>query len=129
MTFQLVALVGLILLIIGGLVRIKARLELKKKAGFDSLSKTAKLQIVEDHQLVTDGIFGHIRHPIYLGEILRNVGITVFFSSIYGFLIILLSFFFLLVRIELEEKMLISGFGKNYYEYKKKTRKLIPYLY
>ena len=117
------------MIIIGGLVRIKARLEFKKKARFNSLTKTAKLQIVEGHQLVTDGIYRHIRHPIYLGEIIRNIGITVFFSSIYGFLIILLSLFFLLVRIELEEKMLISAFGKNYYEYKHKTRKLIPYLY
>lgn len=120
---------GLILLIIGEVIRIKARLELKKKAGFDSLIKTAKLQILEDHQLATDGIYRHIRHPIYLGEILRNIGIAVFFSSIYGLLIILLSLFFLLVRIELEEKMLISAFGVNYYEYKKQTRKLIPYLY
>ncbi|MCW3998105.1 MAG: isoprenylcysteine carboxylmethyltransferase family protein [Candidatus Bathyarchaeota archaeon] len=127
--FQFIAILGLILIIFGGLIRMKARIELKKRAGFSSFFGTAKLQIVEDQKLLTDGIYKHIRHPLYLGEILRNLGIAVFFTSIYGFLIILLSFFFLLVRIEIEEKMLLLAFGKNYLLYKKKTRKIFPYLY
>jgi protein-S-isoprenylcysteine O-methyltransferase Ste14 len=117
------------LIVFGGLIRTKARIELKKRAGFRSFFGTAKLQIVEDQKLLTDGIYKHIRHPLYLGEILRNLGIATFFASIYGFLIILLSFFFLLVRIEIEEKMLLLAFGKNYLLYKKKTRKIFPYLY
>jgi protein-S-isoprenylcysteine O-methyltransferase Ste14 len=117
------------LIVFGRLIRIKARIELKKRARFTSLVKPAKLKMVEDQNLLTDGIYKYIRHPLYLGEILRNIGIAVFFTSIYGFLIILLSSFFLLVRIEIEEKMLISAFGKNYIHYKKKTRKIFPYLY
>jgi protein-S-isoprenylcysteine O-methyltransferase Ste14 len=107
----------------------KTRIELKKRAGFNSIFRTAKLQIVKDQKMLTDGIYKHIRHPLYLGEILRNLGIAVFFASVYGFLIILLSSFFLLVRIEIEEKMLILAFGKNYMQYKKKTKKIFPFLY
>ncbi len=107
----------------------KARLELRKRAGFRSLIDTSKLQKIKDHQLLRDGIYKHIRHPLYLGEILRNLGIAVLVSSFYGVLIIGLSSFFLLIRIEIEEKMLISAFGKYYKEYKKKTAKLVPYLY
>ena len=127
--FKFMAIGGLILIIMGGVLRMKARLELKKRAGFTSFIESTKLQIIKDHHLLNNGIHKHIRHPLYLGEILRNLGITIFFSSFYGALIIGLSSFFLIMRIEIEEKMLISAFGKYYKEYKKKTMKLIPYIY
>ena len=107
----------------------KARLELRKRTGFNSLFETSKLKIIKDHQLLMDGIYKYIRHPLYLGEILRNLGIALLLSSFYGVLIIGLSSFFLLMRVEIEEKMLISAFGKYYKEYKKKTKKLVPYVY
>jgi hypothetical protein len=47
LTFQVFALAGLSILLIGGYLRMKARLELKKKAGFNSLTATTRLQIVE----------------------------------------------------------------------------------
>ena len=127
--FQVFAVVGLFLLLTGGFIRIKARLELKKKARFSSLTGTAKLQIVKEHQLVKDGLYKHIRHPLYLGEILRNLGFVVIFSSVYGILIVLLASIFLLFRIEIEEKMLIVVFGEEYKKYKRNTKKMIPYIY
>lgn len=127
--FQVYAVAGLVLLLVGGLIRFKARLELKKKARFGSLAGTGKLQIVKEHQLVKDGLYKHIRHPIYLGEILRNVGLVVIFSSVYGTLIVLLASIFLLFRIEMEEKMLTVVFGKDYKEYKRNTKRILPYIY
>jgi len=127
--FQVYAIAGLLLLLTGGLIRMKARLELKKKARFKSLLGTAQLQIVKEHQLVKDGLYKHIRHPLYLGEILRNLGFVVIFSSVYGTLIVLLASIFLLFRIEIEERMLIVVFGEEYKEYKRKTKKIIPYIY
>jgi len=76
--FQAFALVGLFLLLTGGYLRMKARLELKKKAGFSSFAETARLQTMESHQLVKDGLYKHIRHPIYLGETVRNFGLVSF---------------------------------------------------
>lgn len=107
----------------------KARLELKKKAGFGSLVGTAKLKIVKGHHLVKDGLYKHIRHPLYLGEILRNLGVTIIFSSMYGTLIVLLASIFLFFRIDIEEKMLVAVFGEEYKEYKRNTKKIIPYIY
>ena len=127
--FKIFAAVGLPLLLVGGLIRMKARLELKKKARFGSLIGTGKLQIVKEHQLVKDGLYKHIRHPLYLGEILRNLGFAVIFSSVYGTLIVLLASIFLLFRIGIEEKMLVVVFGEEYEEYKRKTKRLIPYLF
>ena len=73
-SFQIFAIAGLLLLLIGGIIRMKARLELKKKAGYGSLVGTAKLKIVKEHKLVTDGLYQHIRHPLYLGEIEKPRG-------------------------------------------------------
>ncbi len=107
----------------------KARLDLKKKAGFSSLVGTSKLQIVKKHKLVKDGLYRHIRHPLYLGEIVRNLGFVLILSSIYGILIVLLASSFLLFRIQLEEEMLVSEFGTEYEEYKRKTKRIIPFIY
>jgi len=107
----------------------KARLELKKKAGYGSLVGTAKLKIVKEHKLVKDGLYKHIRHPLYLGEILRNLGVVVIFSSVYGILIVLLASTFLFFRMDIEEKMLISVFGEEYKKYKRNTKRLIPHIY
>jgi protein-S-isoprenylcysteine O-methyltransferase Ste14 len=90
-SLQIFAAPGLILLIVGGLIRMKARLQLKNKAGFDSLVETSKLKIVKEHHLVKDGLYKHVRHPLYLGEILRNLGFAIIFSSVYGTLIVLLA--------------------------------------
>ncbi len=129
LNFQVFALVGLFLFVIGGYLRFKSRLQLKEKARYESLAATAKLQIVKDHQLVKDGLYKHIRHPIYLGETLRNFGIVTFLSSIYGILLIAAATIILLFRIEIEERMLVEAFGEDYREYQKNSRKIIPYVY
>jgi protein-S-isoprenylcysteine O-methyltransferase Ste14 len=127
--FQIFAVPGLILLIVGGLFRMKARLQLKKEAGFESLVGTSRLKVLKEHHLIKDNLYKYVRHPLYLGEILRNLGVVLIFSSAYGTLIVLLGSFFLLFRIEIEEKMLIGFFGEEYEEYKRKTKRLIPYIY
>lgn len=119
--------IGIILLVMGGSLRIISRKTLMK-AGFDMIN-SYKLQIVEGQRLITSGIYGHIRHPLYLAEINRNIGFALIFSSLYGVGIMIFAAIFLLFRIEIEERMLITEFGPDYEEYKKKTNKLIPYLY
>lgn len=123
------ALVGVFLLLTGGYLRVKARLELKTKGGFSSLAKTGRLQIMESHRLVKDGLYKHIRHPIYLGETLRNFGIVSIFSSVYGISLIVVATIFIAFRIRIEEKMLIDFFGEDYKDYQKKTKRIIPYIY
>jgi len=77
----------------------------------------------------TDGVYQHVRHPLYLGEITRNLGFALTLSSIYGVLLMLAGNVFLVLRLELEEKMLTDAFGQEYTEYQKRTSKLIPFLY
>ena len=129
MVFQVVwVIIGIPLLLFGGAIRFLPRRSLVK-AGFGSIWKTPFLQIVEDHKLVTDGYYKHIRHPIYLGEIGRALGWAIILSSLYGLVFMTIGLAFLLIRIDIEEKMLIEAFGEEYKEYQRNTKKLIPYIY
>jgi protein-S-isoprenylcysteine O-methyltransferase Ste14 len=89
--FQLsiLLILGIILLIIGGTFRYKSRRTLTK-AGFNMIN-SYKLQIVENQRLIKDGVYSYIRHPLYLGEISRNLGFALFFSSLYGLTIMIIA--------------------------------------
>lgn len=88
--------------------------------GADSLRK---------HKLVKHGVYAYIRHPIYLGAILLNLGAILLFSSPYGFLIMLGFVPCILYRIKIEEKSLVKKFGREYKDYMKTTKKIIPFIY
>ena len=90
---------------------------------------SSRLRIREGHTLVKNGIYHWVRHPAYLGLMLIFLGVPFLFSSVLGFLVMLLVVPLLLHRIGLEERMLIERFGAEYEEYRKRTKKLIPFLY
>lgn len=90
---------------------------------------SSTLVIREDHQLVTHGVYRFVRHPVYMGVIIAIFGIPIYVSSLYGFLIMLALIPLILLRIRLEERLLIEEFGDAYLEYKARTKKLIPFIY
>ena len=114
-------------LLLVGLMRVLSRTILMN-AGLGML-ESSRLRSVEDQKLVTTGVYRYIRHPLYLGEVCRNIGVSLFFNSFSGLLIILLGNLFLLVRIGIEEEMLVEEFGEEYIEYRKKTKRIIPFVY
>jgi len=87
------------------------------------------LRTLPNQKLIKHGIYRHIRHPISLAAIIYSVGIPLFFSSLYGFFLMLGLVPLILYRIKIEEKMLIEKFGDEYREYMKTTKKLIPFVY
>lgn len=89
----------------------------------------ATLQVQEKPKLIKEGIFGIIRHPCYSGFMvaLWGLGLTTlnwfFFIEVFAF-----SMGIFLIQIAIEEKQLEVFFGEEYTQYKKKTKKLIPYI-
>jgi len=81
------------------------------------------------HRLVTDGIYGVIRHPSYLGLIVNLLGWALAFRSVIGLLLVALTVLILLGRIHSEEALLRSQFGAEYDAYRARTWRLIPGLY
>lgn len=115
--------IGLILLFTGLSIRWVAINTLKKYF-------TANLTIQEGHKLITTGIYSHIRHPSYLGGLLCFAGFGVALGNYISlFFIFFVNLIVILARINYEEKILTGEFGSEFEEYKKRTKKLLPFLY
>jgi len=85
--------------------------------------------IQKDHQLVTTGVYGTIRHPSYLGLLINSVGWALAFRSGLGVLIAASLLIPLIARIRAEECLLSAHFGAAYEAYRKRTWRLVPGLY
>ena len=120
--FGAVNALGLFLFVIGVAIRALGKRTLGEYYAYG-------LRILPNHKLVKHGIYRHIRHPITLAALIYGAGIPLFFSSLYGFIVMLAMIPFFLYRIEIEEKMLIEKFGEEYREYMKHTKKIIPFVY
>jgi len=89
-----------------------------------------RLTIKLDHQLVTDGIYNLIRHPIYTSYILLFLGFCVMLQSLWGLgLLLTVCAVWFGNRIAIEEEMLEERFGEEYQSYCQRTKRLFPYLY
>jgi protein-S-isoprenylcysteine O-methyltransferase Ste14 len=98
-------------------------------AGTLGRSYSSTLVIKKGHRLVTHGIYRFVRHPIYLGAILVSMGMPVYASSLYGLLIMSALIPLFLIRIRIEERLLVDAFGEAYRAYQETTSVLIPFIY
>ena len=88
------------------------------------------LEVRESHRLVTDGIYRHIRHPMYtafwlwalaqallLPNWVAGLSGAVGFGTLYAF------------RVGQEERLMIETFGEPYHVYMRRTARVIPFLH
>jgi protein-S-isoprenylcysteine O-methyltransferase Ste14 len=87
------------------------------------------IAIQSDHELKTDGIYTHVRHPSYAGLILSTIGWALIFRSTVGLVLNIPMLLVLLGRISDEEEFLKSEFGEQYRAYCRKTWRLLPFVY
>lgn len=113
---------GVVLFAVGGALRLWPVFVLKNR--FSGL-----VAIQPGHTLVTDGIYGVIRHPSYLGLLVNSLGWGLAFRSGIGVLLTLLMIVPIVARIRAEERLLQSQFGDEYDAYRARTSRLIPGLY
>ncbi|MHA2068364.1 MAG: methyltransferase family protein [Candidatus Thorarchaeota archaeon] len=118
-----VSYLGIILYIVGGIVVLRSRIQLGRYG-----DGTAALK--EDHKLLTEGIYNHIRHPLYSGGLIGRCGLGFSFRGYLGTIMFVLVYFIVFrKRMEIEEQSLVSEFGEEYEEYMKRTKRLFPYIY
>ena len=78
------------------------------------------------NQLVSTGIHGHVRHPIYLGHFLAMLGWSVGTGSLACWALTAFAVATGAVMISMEERELEQRFGQQYREYKQRVPKLVP---
>jgi len=85
--------------------------------------------VQKDHQLITSGLYRHVRHPRYLGIVCFMSGISLVFRSWLGVVLALMTLTVLIWRISDEEKLMHSEFGAAWEDYVRKSKRLIPFIY
>lgn len=92
-------------------------------------SETRTTGAVGATNLVTDGPFGYVRNPLYVGNILIYTGIGIMSNALFPYLQIV-AFLFFVIQYQLivsrEEEYLTGAFGEEYGTYLRNVPRFIP---
>ncbi len=114
---------AVIALVIGAAVAVKRKqfLTFAILAGAPQLSEKRYPGI-----LLTEGIYGKIRHPRYVETILFVLAYALFGNHLAGYVVSLMTTVCLYPIVLLEERELLERFGEEYAEYTRKVPRFIP---
>ena len=112
---------GVVLGLVGGILTLAGAVQLGSNLTPFPRPKT-------DATLIRSGAYGIVRHPIYGGLILMSFGWALFVRGDLTLLYALALLVLLDAKARREERWLIVKFG-NYSDYKRRVRRLIPFLY
>ena len=91
------------------------------------LSRTIEIQ--ENQKVIDTGLYGIVRHPMYLSTLFLFLSMPIVLGSVFSFIIFLAYPFIIAKRIKGEEKLLEKELP-GYVEYKKKVKyRLIPFIW
>jgi protein-S-isoprenylcysteine O-methyltransferase Ste14 len=91
------------------------------------LSRTIEIQ--KEQVVIDTGLYGVVRHPMYLATIFMFLSMPLILGSIFSLLIFLMYPVITVKRIKNEEKVLEEGLP-GYSEYKKRVRyRIIPFIW
>src|SRR5581483_9894485 len=109
--------IGVLLAISGLILAIVARYTLAS-------NWSATIELKKGHELITNGIYSYIRHPIYTALLCMGLGTFLVSPSlpivlVYVFIVVMVIF-----RIKKEEELMSRTFPNDYPLYKKKVKML-----
>ena len=91
------------------------------------LSRTVEVQ--EDQKVIDTGLYGIVRHPMYMATVLLFLSMPLVLGSLISFLIMFCYIPIIVKRIRNEEQVLAEGLT-GYEEYRKKVKyRLIPFVW
>ncbi len=91
------------------------------------LSRTIEVQ--ENQEVIDTGLYGIVRHPMYMVTIFLFLSMPLILGSIYSFVIFLLYPIIIAKRIKNEEEVLEKDL-KGYKEYKEKVKyRILPFIW
>jgi protein-S-isoprenylcysteine O-methyltransferase Ste14 len=112
--------VGIILIVLALIVFWRAHADLKT-------NWSPSLEIREKHELITNGIYRTIRHPMYASQWLFVIAQPLLLQNwLAGWLNLVVFIFFYTLRVRAEEKMMLDTFGEQYRDYMKRTGAVFP---
>jgi protein-S-isoprenylcysteine O-methyltransferase Ste14 len=95
--------------------------------GLAYIDRGGKDKKVYASKLVTEGFFNHCRNPLYIGNILKLVGIGILANSLLYVSIFIPAFLFIYQAIVLAEENFLRGkFGQDFDDYCQRVHRWIP---
>lgn len=114
--------IGLAIAILGQLVRMLT-------IGLVYIIRGGRNHRIYANGLVTDGLFSHCRNPMYVGNILLIIGMSILSNSLFAVLVMIPLFMFIYQAIvRAEEAYLRNSYGEGFDEYCAKVNRWIPEL-
>ncbi|MFX0125453.1 MAG: methyltransferase family protein [Candidatus Hodarchaeota archaeon] len=87
------------------------------------------IEVREDQQVISTGPYKYVRHPLYLGNSILVIGVSLSLGSLFALIPALIFIVLMVIRLIFEEKTLESEL-RGYTDYKKKVRfRLVPYIW
>lgn len=85
------------------------------------------LEIKESHELITEGIYRNIRHPMYSAFFIFSICQLLLMGNWFASPAALVSFSILyFTRVKREEAFMLEQFGESYQKYISNTKRIIP---
>ncbi|TFG28119.1 isoprenylcysteine carboxylmethyltransferase family protein [Candidatus Thorarchaeota archaeon] len=97
-----------------------------KASAVISVSTVADMRTDRKAELVTDGIYSKVRHPLYLATILVFGAMAMIYPFPNVVIFAVSMIFYTLIGAYLEERKLIIHYGDDYLEYKKQVGFILP---
>lgn len=90
---------------------------------------TVDVRVAEHQHVVDTGPYRFIRHPSYTGAFLQFLGLTLCIGNAWSMLTLVPIGLVFSYRIRVEELALERGLGEAYASYRRRTKRLIPFVY
>ena len=82
----------------------------------------------EGHELIERGPYRFVRHPIYTGILTMFFATALALGHLAGFAATLLMFASFWIKLRDEEKLMLQQFPGQYAAYRRRTRRIIPFV-
>ena len=85
--------------------------------------------VKKDHELIRNGPYAIVRHPIYTGALVALLGTAIVFAEARGLVSVGIATIALCVKLLHEERFMTEQFGAEYAKYSQKVKRLIPFVW
>jgi len=87
------------------------------------------MMVRDGHQLVQRGPYAIVRHPIYTGLFAAILGTALTLGTLASWMAVVSGLAGILLRVDVEERLMASEFGDAHAAYRARTPKLIPFVW
>ena len=89
---------------------------------------SSMVEVKVGHRLIRTGPYGFVRNPMYAGILVAFPGAAIAIGEVLAFVVFLIGFVSVWVKIKAEERILTEKFGEEYLHYKREVKALIPFV-